>query len=320
MAQAIDPSRPSHGEPRRALLYERGATRLRPLTPGGPRLSSAALSWRGCLLERHHGRDLTVHEGFPLATLLVLHLHRTAVLEWEHAGRARRVDLPAGSLSLIPARCIHSALLHGEADFLALVLDASLLAGRTRPLVSLDASTLDPVLGFDDPLAREALLALEREVTAGSPDSALLAESVAAALAAQLARRLVRDAQPLEPAPATLTQSQLMDAVQFIEGTLDRRVTLREIADAVGLSPFHFARSFRSATGLSPYQFVLRRRVERASELLLRGFDIAAAATACGFADQSHLTTHFKRRWGATPRQFMRQQRRPAVTAAAAPR
>ena len=318
MAKAIDPSRPSNGEPRRALLYERGSTRLRPLTPGGPRLSSATLSWRGCLLERHQGRDLTVHEGFPLATLLVLHLQRSSLLEWEHDGRARRVDLPAGSLSLLPARCIHSALLHGEADFLALALDASLLAGRTRPMVSLDASTLDPVLGFDDPLAREALLALEREVLAASPGSALLAESIASVLAAQMVSRLSREPQPLEPAPATLTQAQLMDAVQFIEGTLDRRVTLREIADAVSLSPFHFARSFRSATGLSPYQFVLRRRVERASELLLRGFEIPAAAAACGFADQSHLTTHFKRRWGATPRQFVRQQRRPALRTAAA--
>lgn len=299
----------ANGGPRQALLYERGATRLRPLTPDGPRLSSASLAWRGCLLERHGGHNLTVHEGFPLATLLILHLGRASELEWEQDGRGRRVDLPAGSLSLIPARFLHSALLHGDADFLALTLEATLLAGRARPLVNLDASALEPLLGFDDPLARESLLTLEREVLSGATDSALLAESVAATLAAQMFRRLAREPQPLALAPVTLTQVQLQDAVEFIEGTLDRRVSLRQIAEAVALSPFHFARSFRTATGLSPYQFVLRRRVERASELLLRGFEIAAAATACGFADQSHLTTHFKRRWGMTPRVFQREQR-----------
>lgn len=309
MARMLETGGRTNGGPRQALLYERGATRLRPLTPDGPRLSSAALSWRGCLLEGHRGHNLTVHEGFPLATLLVLHLGRASVLEWEHAGRGRRVDLPAGSLSLIPARFVHSALLHGDADFLALTLDATLLAGRARPLVNLDASALEPLLGFDDPLARESLLTLEREVLGGATDSALLAESVAATLAAQMVRRLAREPQPLALAPVTLTQAQLQDAVEFIEGTLDRRVSLRQIAAAVALSPFHFARSFRTATGLSPYQFVLRRRVERASELLLRGFDIAAAATASGFADQSHLTTHFKRRWGMTPRVFQREQR-----------
>lgn len=309
MARAAEHSGTVNGDARRALLYERGATRLRPLTPGGPRLSSAALPWRGCLLERHRGRDLSTHEGFPLATLLVLHLERSSVLDWEQDGRGRRIELPAGSLSLVPARLLHSALLPGDADFLALTLDDALLAGRARPLVNLDASMLDAVLGFDDPLARESLLALEREVLAGTADGALLAESIAATLAARLLHRFARAPQALETAPVTLTQAQLRDAVEFIEGTLDRRVTLRQIADAVALSPFHFARSFRTATGLSPYQFVLRRRVERASELLLRGFDIASAAAACGFADQSHLTTHFKRRWGMTPRVFQRQQR-----------
>ncbi|MFN0068819.1 MAG: helix-turn-helix domain-containing protein [Limisphaerales bacterium] len=294
---------------RRALLYERGAASLRPLTPGGPRSTSASLPWRGCLVERHHGRDLTVHEGFPLATLLVMHLGTALTLEWEQDGVGRCVDLPAGSLSLIPARLLYSARLPGDADFLALALDDSLLAGRAQPLISLDASTFDAVLGFGDPLVRESMLALEREMLDGAAGSTLLAESVTVTVVARLLRRFGRAAGALEPAPVALSQAQLGDAVEFIEGTLDRRVTLRQIADAVALSPFHFARSFRRATGLSPYQFVLRRRVERASDLLLRGFDISAAAAACGFADQSHLTTHFKRRWGITPRVFQRQQR-----------
>ena len=46
--------------------------------------------------------------------------------------------------------------------------------------------------------------------------------------------------------------------------------------------------------------------VERAKDLLREGrLSLAQVAAAVGFADQSHLTRHFKRLVGVTPRQFL---------------
>ena len=56
--------------------------------------------------------------------------------------------------------------------------------------------------------------------------------------------------------------------VEYIEEHLDAGPTLAQMAAAVGLNPYHFARQFKAATGLPPHQYVIARRVDRAQQLL----------------------------------------------------
>jgi len=76
---------------------------------------------------------------------------------------------------------------------------------------------------------------------------------------------------------------------------------LSELETISGMSRWQLARQFRRAYGVSPYRFHLMRRLERARELLTRGVPIAEAALVCGFADQPHLTRHFKIAYGMSP-------------------
>ena len=55
---------------------------------------------------------------------------------------------------------------------------------------------------------------------------------------------------------------------------------------------------------MPPHAFQTQVRVARAKALLLRGWPISQAAAHTGFADQSHLTRHFKRLVGVTPGQY----------------
>ena len=83
------------------------------------------------------------------------------------------------------------------------------------------------------------------------------------------------------------------------------------MATAAALSVFHFARMFKTATGITPKQYLMRCKLERARELLLtQDRTISQVALELGFCDQSHLSTHFKRLYGTTPKQFVRQARR----------
>jgi AraC family transcriptional regulator len=82
---------------------------------------------------------------------------------------------------------------------------------------------------------------------------------------------------------------------------------LNDIAQAVNLSPFHLARLFKNSVGVSPHQYLIQVRVNSARSLLSAGSgerSLAEVASAVGFADQSHLTRHFKRVVGVTPSQF----------------
>jgi len=93
--------------------------------------------------------------------------------------------------------------------------------------------------------------------------------------------------------------------VAYIDTNLGRRITLEDIAAVAQLSVFQLVHAFRRHSTLTPYGLVLDLRVERAKALLSRGKSIADAAYGAGFCDQSHLTRHFRRRTGVTPKQYL---------------
>ncbi|MGN6465187.1 MAG: helix-turn-helix transcriptional regulator, partial [Rhizobiaceae bacterium] len=80
------------------------------------------------------------------------------------------------------------------------------------------------------------------------------------------------------------------------------QVSLTELASECGLSPRHFARAFKQSVGVAPHHWMVRRRCDRAKDML-RGSETSLAdiALACGFADQSHFTRTFTRVFGISP-------------------
>jgi AraC family transcriptional regulator len=101
---------------------------------------------------------------------------------------------------------------------------------------------------------------------------------------------------------ATLQAWRLKRVTVYIDQNIDQPLSLDCLARAAGLSRMHFASLFRKATGLRPHDYVVRRRVERAQQLLSGSPDpIVEIALAVGFQSQSHFTTVFKRVFGITP-------------------
>jgi AraC-like DNA-binding protein len=99
-------------------------------------------------------------------------------------------------------------------------------------------------------------------------------------------------------------------AKDILDAHLDGEISQSVIARRCGLSPGHFARGFRVSTGLAPHQWLLRRRVDRAKDLLRRtDTPLAAVARLSGFSDQSHLTRVFVGFVGIPPGAWRRQVR-----------
>lgn len=106
-------------------------------------------------------------------------------------------------------------------------------------------------------------------------------------------------------APPPRAGHRFRAALDYIEAHLDDDITLDDLAATEGLSTYHFARLFKEATGQPPHQYIVTRRVERAQHLLdTTALSLAAVAAQVGFANQSHLTHHFKRIVGVTPGQY----------------
>jgi AraC-like DNA-binding protein len=93
-------------------------------------------------------------------------------------------------------------------------------------------------------------------------------------------------------------------AMDYLQAYSGRNVTLGELAEVAGLSPYHLARTFRRQTGLSPHRYQIVVRVRRAKSLLAQGMGITDAALEAGFFDQAHLARHFARIVGVPPGQY----------------
>jgi AraC-like DNA-binding protein len=90
--------------------------------------------------------------------------------------------------------------------------------------------------------------------------------------------------------------------VEFVEARLTENIGLADMARSAGLTRMHFAAQFRRATGLRPHEYLLRRRIEHAQQLLrMPTYSVIDVALCSGFRSQAHFTTVFKRFVGETP-------------------
>jgi AraC-like DNA-binding protein len=118
-------------------------------------------------------------------------------------------------------------------------------------------------------------------------------------------------------APCRLPYARLVDHIQC---NLARRIAVDELARIAQLSVFQLFSAFRRERATTPYRLVLAIRVGHAQRCLDDGATIAEAAQRAGFADQSHLTRHFKRIAGVTPKQYFASTLRRDAHAPASPR
>ncbi|MFP3505764.1 AraC family transcriptional regulator [Burkholderia sp. SIMBA_062] len=105
----------------------------------------------------------------------------------------------------------------------------------------------------------------------------------------------------LQPAVLATDEPRVEAMRERLAADLTCPVTLDDVAQAAGLSPFHAARLFTRTTGMPPHAWRNQLRLQRALAPLRAGVSIADVAAASGFVDQSHFTRHFKRMFGVPP-------------------
>jgi AraC family transcriptional regulator len=93
--------------------------------------------------------------------------------------------------------------------------------------------------------------------------------------------------------------------LEHINANLGDNLELSVLAEVAGVNLYHFARAFKQSTGESPHQYVLRRRIEQAKELLRHPqLTVIEASARTGFVDQSHFSKVFRRIVGIAPSEY----------------
>ncbi|MEO1455947.1 MAG: AraC family transcriptional regulator [Pseudomonadota bacterium] len=107
-------------------------------------------------------------------------------------------------------------------------------------------------------------------------------------------------------APAVGQENKRIGRVcEYIEASINRPLTLAELAGVANLSSYHFCRVFKAAVGMTPQAYVMERRTARAMQLLGQtNQSITEIAVGCGFASSQHFASAFRKRTGMTPRDY----------------
>ena len=80
------------------------------------------------------------------------------------------------------------------------------------------------------------------------------------------------------------------------------------IADQAGISRVHLHRKMKELTGQTPHDFIRNIRLKKAAQLLTtQGMNVTEIMYACGFSNSASFSTVFKKFYGMSPRDYMRE-------------
>jgi AraC family transcriptional regulator len=100
---------------------------------------------------------------------------------------------------------------------------------------------------------------------------------------------------------------QVDRVIAHIDAHLAASIQAKDLAALIDMSKGQFFRAFKVSVGMPPLQYVARRRIERARELMRATTEpLCQIAIACGLYDQSHFCRVFRRIVGQSPRVWRR--------------
>ena len=80
------------------------------------------------------------------------------------------------------------------------------------------------------------------------------------------------------------------------------------IADQAGISRVHLHRKMKELTGQTPHDFIRNLRLKKAAQLLtIQGMNVTEVMYACGFSNAASFSTLFKKVYGMSPRDYMKE-------------
>jgi AraC family transcriptional regulator len=107
------------------------------------------------------------------------------------------------------------------------------------------------------------------------------------------------------PAPAPDHHSRVSRVVRAMEASIDAPHPLDDLAEAAGISRYHFLRTFKGLTGVTPHRWLLRARLrDAARRLATTAAPITEIALDVGFEDLSNFIRSFRAEFGVPPSRY----------------
>jgi AraC-like DNA-binding protein len=246
-----------------------------------------------------HRYSRHAHETFTLGLI------EAGVEEFEYGGSLLRAG--RGGVALLNPEVVHTGQAAAPEGWAYRVLypAVDVVTGVARELGWRTTPFFPETVVYDE---RSARLLLAAHVAAEHGDQLASSSLLRAGLAGLLLAHAGPHPAGRPPAPVRRAGHVVSASRDLLAERLTDPPSLDDLARAAGMSPFALLRAFRSETGLPPHAYLNQLRVRLARRLLDDGLAPAVVAAEAGFADQAHLTRHFKRVVGVPPGAYQRER------------
>ena len=148
------------------------------------------------------------------------------------------------------------------------------------------------------PREREEIVAIQSQIRSRHEPTRMLAS---ARFAAMLYHWLE---QASEKQTRHKRQSEIDRVIELMHSSVDRQLSIAEMAEHAGLAVRSFTSAFEQTTGQTPKRYHLNLRLDAARALLLSGrANVKQAAERLGFSSPFYLSKLYSKRYGHPPSQ-----------------
>lgn len=260
------------------------------------------------------------------------HWHRELEIFVLDAGSAhvtlsdRAFDLRSGEGYFVNANVLHSVSCRSPAGcrYRSMVFDSSILSGA--PGSAFDTLYIRPfteggapacVLREDAAYARAVLEHFSLAFQACQHPADGYEFSVRSALS-QIFLLLRENLQETGRRIPTQQDMRMKQMLSWLDEHYSEPVTVSQLAAATGVCVRECQKIFSSLLHLSPMQYLLRRRIAAAAELLeWSDLTVCEAGMRCGFENPSYFSKQFKAVTGVSPKEYRRGRQAPGKASCA---
>ena len=117
-----------------------------------------------------------------------------------------------------------------------------------------------------------------------------------------------RETENIRPQLENEHTAKLKLVLEYISEHYAEDLTIPQLSKLCFFSEYHFMRFFKKYVGISCLEYIKNLRLEKAASRLAQGGrSVLDVSMSCGFSNLSYFYREFKKKYGMTPKQFIRE-------------
>ena len=98
------------------------------------------------------------------------------------------------------------------------------------------------------------------------------------------------------------------DIIEYINDNIEGDLSMEMLASRFNITRFSISRHFKNKTGNSLHNYIIKRRLVTAKELIREGYSMKVASQKSGFKDYSTFVRAFKKEYDMSPREYLKNK------------